>query len=270
MAVGRVKRNLWRESWVGSDRHSRRSTGPPRKLARRRGFHLRHVTISRRQELPRRRLGPGDRTRGSRVRIRPRRLQGRLSQRPVGHGADLQANRPRLRSVHRVRAASGRAIWNRRRGLSPRVGRAGRSSRCSSNSSRRGDRSVGTVGELSRVLGADQLAVPQRRSRRVQRVPTGERLHEPFEVATASSIPPGSYHWLRYRLEAGTAQKRRLLHAADLVVRRLLQRDAGSVSVDRRVESEAARHGRILRRAERRDAADRATSRRRWSVTGCA
>ena len=41
-------------------------------------------------------------------------------------------------------------------------------------------------------------------------VPTGERLREPFEVAAGVVIPPGSYNWLRYRLEAGTAQKRRL------------------------------------------------------------
>jgi hypothetical protein len=40
--------------------------------------------------------------------------------------------------------------------------------------------------------------------------PTGERLTEPFEVAEGVVIPPGSYHWKRYRLEVGTAQKRRL------------------------------------------------------------
>jgi len=39
--------------------------------------------------------------------------------------------------------------------------------------------------------------------------PTGERLIEPFE-ADGVPIAPGSYHWRRYRLEAGTAQKRRL------------------------------------------------------------
>lgn len=39
--------------------------------------------------------------------------------------------------------------------------------------------------------------------------PTGERLTEPFEVADGVVIPRGSYHWRRYRLEAGTAQKRR-------------------------------------------------------------
>ena len=41
-------------------------------------------------------------------------------------------------------------------------------------------------------------------------VPTGERLTGPFEVADGVNIDPGSYHWKRYRLEAGTAQKRRL------------------------------------------------------------
>lgn len=39
--------------------------------------------------------------------------------------------------------------------------------------------------------------------------PTGERLSQPFEVASGVVIPPGSYQWMRYRLEAGTAQKRR-------------------------------------------------------------
>jgi hypothetical protein len=39
--------------------------------------------------------------------------------------------------------------------------------------------------------------------------PTGERLVAPFEVADNVVINPGSYHWRRYRLEAGTAQKRR-------------------------------------------------------------
>jgi hypothetical protein len=41
-------------------------------------------------------------------------------------------------------------------------------------------------------------------------VPAGERLVDPFEIEAGVEIPPGSYHWRRYRLEAGTAQKRRL------------------------------------------------------------
>jgi hypothetical protein len=40
--------------------------------------------------------------------------------------------------------------------------------------------------------------------------PVGERLSEAFEVATGVAIPPGTYQWRRYRLEAGTAEKRRL------------------------------------------------------------
>lgn len=40
--------------------------------------------------------------------------------------------------------------------------------------------------------------------------PTGERLTEPFEIADGVIIPPGSYHWYRYRLEAGFAAKRRV------------------------------------------------------------
>jgi hypothetical protein len=39
--------------------------------------------------------------------------------------------------------------------------------------------------------------------------PTGERLVEPFQIGGVT-IPAGPYHWRRYRLEAGTAQKRRL------------------------------------------------------------
>jgi uncharacterized protein DUF5916 len=40
-------------------------------------------------------------------------------------------------------------------------------------------------------------------------VPTGERLVEPFEIADGVTIPAGSHHWTRYRLEAGLAAKRR-------------------------------------------------------------
>jgi hypothetical protein len=40
--------------------------------------------------------------------------------------------------------------------------------------------------------------------------PTGERLVEPFEIADGVVLQPGTYQWRRYRLEAGTAQKRRL------------------------------------------------------------
>ncbi|MBX7183753.1 MAG: carbohydrate binding family 9 domain-containing protein [Vicinamibacteria bacterium] len=40
--------------------------------------------------------------------------------------------------------------------------------------------------------------------------PAGERLSAPFEIAPGVVIPVGTYDWKRYRLEAGTAAKRRL------------------------------------------------------------
>ena len=40
--------------------------------------------------------------------------------------------------------------------------------------------------------------------------PAGERLGEPFPIAEGVTIPGGSYHWRRYRLELQTASKRRL------------------------------------------------------------
>jgi len=39
--------------------------------------------------------------------------------------------------------------------------------------------------------------------------PTGERLVQPFAIAPNVTIPAGSYHWHRYRLEGGLAPKRR-------------------------------------------------------------
>jgi hypothetical protein len=41
-------------------------------------------------------------------------------------------------------------------------------------------------------------------------VPTGERLTTPFGIAPGVTIPAGSYHWNRYRAEAGFASKRKL------------------------------------------------------------
>lgn len=41
-------------------------------------------------------------------------------------------------------------------------------------------------------------------------VPHGERLFEPFEVADGVTIPSGSYHFNRFRLEGGLAAKRRV------------------------------------------------------------
>jgi hypothetical protein len=40
-------------------------------------------------------------------------------------------------------------------------------------------------------------------------VPMGDRPMNPFEISDGVVIQPGPYQWMRYRLEAGTAQKRR-------------------------------------------------------------
>jgi hypothetical protein len=40
--------------------------------------------------------------------------------------------------------------------------------------------------------------------------PAGERLTEPFGIADGVVIPPGAYHWNRYRVEVETAAKRKL------------------------------------------------------------
>jgi len=40
--------------------------------------------------------------------------------------------------------------------------------------------------------------------------PAGGRLTEPFEIVEGVVIPPGAYDWLRYRVEVGTAAKRKL------------------------------------------------------------
>jgi hypothetical protein len=40
--------------------------------------------------------------------------------------------------------------------------------------------------------------------------PEGERLVEPFEIADGVVIPPGSYHFIRYRMEADIASKRKV------------------------------------------------------------
>ena len=41
-------------------------------------------------------------------------------------------------------------------------------------------------------------------------MPQGERLDEPFTISKGVTIPTGSYHWRRYRLEGGLASKRKI------------------------------------------------------------
>jgi hypothetical protein len=66
------------------------------------------------------------------------------------------------------------------------------------------------VGELSRVLAPINWRFRSGDRAEFNIVPAGKQLTDPFEVASGVVIDPGAYHWQRYRLEGGTAPKRRL------------------------------------------------------------
>ena len=87
--------------------------------------------------------------------------------------------------------------------------------------------------------------------------PTGERLAVPFEVADGVVIPAGSYHWRQRTARRRHRTEAAVLRAGDVVVRRLLRRHARSVPVVGGVESKADRDHRVLGRAERRAPARR-------------
>jgi hypothetical protein len=72
-----------------------------------------------------------------------------------------------------------------------------------------GDGLVRALGELSNLLGPINWRFRSGDRVEFNANPTGERLIAPFEVSPGVVIPPGSYEWRQYRLEAGTAQKRR-------------------------------------------------------------
>ena len=120
-----------------------------------------------------------------------------------------------------------------------------------------GDRSGGPLGELP-----DVLAPVNWRFRSGDRVefnvnPTGERLVEPFEVDDGVVDPAGPVPMAAISTRSRHGAEAAALRAGHLVVRRFLRRRARPVRVDRRVEPEAARHGRVLRRAQHRTARDR-------------
>ena len=210
MAVGRVKRNLWRESWVGAIATVGDPVGRARQLACRRRFHLCDLALPRRQEFPGRRLGAGDWSRRSRPRCDRARIQDRLSERSLGRLADIQTHRPRFRSVTWVRAPAGRLLYNLGIDSSPRLAHGPiqqmffefEPSLATDLSGRWESYRVFFAPINWRFRSGDRVEFNVN--------PTGERLVGPFEVADGVSISPGSYHWRRYRLEAGTAQKRRL------------------------------------------------------------
>ena len=209
MAVGRVKENLWRESWVGAiatfgdplGRSGRWLTGADFTYATSRfrgdkNFLVGVWGLVTRPDLWQRR--------------RVHRLQGGLPERQMGHATDLQADRQRFRSRDRVRAAAIGATDQRR----PRQPDA---HRLRPAPAARHEFEPFVALDLNEPVGELRVffAPLNWRFRSGDRVefnlnPTGERLVAPFEVSDGVVIAPGSYHWRQYRLEAGTAQKRRL------------------------------------------------------------
>jgi hypothetical protein len=210
MAVGRVKRNLWRESWVGAIA----SAGDP--LARGgswlAGVDFTYATSRFRGDrnflagvwilsVGRNGLGSNPQAFGFKVDYPNEQWDVQLTAKRIGRDFDPSLGFVPRRGVHlyngeitnRVRLASGplqqlvhefiptlvtdlHGHWESYRLFMAPVNWRFRS----------GDRFE---------LNAN---------------PTGERLVAPFEIAPGVTITPGAYHWMRYRVEVGTAQKRRL------------------------------------------------------------
>ena len=70
--VGRVKQNIWRESWVGAIATVGDPLGRPGSWLGGADFTYADLALPRRQELPRRRVGARDRSRGPRAATRRR------------------------------------------------------------------------------------------------------------------------------------------------------------------------------------------------------
>ena len=188
-----------------------RSAGPRRELAGRRRLHVRHVAFSRRQELSGRRLGSRHGSPGSRRRFDRARVQDRLSERSVGRATSPTSGSGATSTPRSDSCRERRCIWRTHLQLQPPPG-AGTDSADVLQSSGR-ELATDLSGRWESYFGF--FAPLHWRFRSGERVefnanPTGERLTEPFEVARGVVVPPGSYHWRQYKLEAGTAQKRRL------------------------------------------------------------
>ena len=271
------------EALHGRRRGSNRTSGPNRrsapsprwatrsgrvgKLAGRRRFHVRHVPLSRRQELARRRVGARD----GPARTRQRR-----------DGAMGSRSTTRTTSGTSTSSTSASGATSTRRSGSCRAGPSSCSTRrrTTGRGSTRGplqqlfhqfqpfrcDRPVGKMGELPRVHRAGQLALSQRRSLRVQCQPDrrtagralrgrGRRRDRAGHVSLAAAIASR-----RHGAETSAVR------AGHVVVRRLLRRRPRPVRLDWRLEPDPAAHRRVHGRAEHRPAAGRPISRRHSSA----
>jgi hypothetical protein len=210
MGVGRVKRNLWRESWVGAIA----TVGDP--LGRARswlgGADFTYATSRFRGDrnflvgiwglaTGREDLGRDSTAHGFKVDYPNDRVDMALTYKRIGRDFD-----PSIGFVPRAAVQ----LWNVGANFSPRLARGPiqqmffefEPSLATDLSGRWESYRVFWAPINWRFRSGDRAEF--------NAVPVGERLDAPFEVATGVIIPPGSYEWRRYRLEAGTAQKRRL------------------------------------------------------------
>ena len=210
MGVGRVKRNLWRESWVGAIA----TVGDPRGRAGAwlGGADFTYATSRFRGDknflvgvwglaTGREDLGRDSKAYGFKVDYPNDLWDIAATYKRIGRDFD-----PSIGFVPRTAAQ----LWNVGANFSPRLARGPiqqmffefQPSLATNLSGRWESYRVFWAPVNWRFRSGDRVEFNAN--------PTGERLVEPFEVARGVIIPPGSYEWIRYRLEAGTAQKRRL------------------------------------------------------------
>ena len=202
MAVGRVKRNLWRESWVGAIA----TVGDPlgRAGSWLGGADFTYATSRFRGDknflvgvwglaTGREDLGSDSTAHGFKVDYPNDLLDMAVTYKRIGRDFD-----PSIGFVPRPAVQ----LWNVGANLQPALAARSDSADVLRVRAVARHRSLGTLGELSRVLGADQLAVSQRRSRGVQRQ-SDRRASRP-----SRSRSPTAWSFRRVRTTGcGTASK---------------------------------------------------------------
>jgi len=209
MAVGRVKRNLWRESWVGAIATVGDPLGRPGSWLG--GGDFTYATSRFRGDrnflvgawglaTGRDDLGKDATAAGFKVDYPNDLVDMALTYKRIGPDFD-----PSIGFVPRANVQ----LWSAAADFSPRFGRGPiqqmffefEPSLATDLSGRWESYRVFWAPVNWRFRSGDRLEF--------NAIPVGERLVDPFEIATGVFIPPGSYEWMRYRLEAGTAKKRR-------------------------------------------------------------
>ena len=179
-------------------------------------------------------------------------VEGGLPERQVGHRAELQAHRPRLRSGARVRAAARPSSCSTSASTTARASPAGRSSNWSTSSAPSSRTDLTGRWESYRVF----FAPINWRFRSGDRFefnanPVGERLVAPFEVSDGVVIAPGTLPLAAISARGRHGPETAALHAGDVVVRRVLRRHASTRSIWTGAWNPTALcHNRVHRRAE--------------------